>query len=333
MFPMADYRDDNRGRANAPRRDSSIFTTSDRTDRWREDHQRWSSSGSAQGSRPGGASDYRHNQGSQSSDDRGFFDRAGDEVRSWFGDEEAERRREADARRYEQEHGISGRYRGGGHEDQWTGGAPDGQYSRDRMSSSYGQSAGYGQERAQSGYGQSAQSFGGRQQGDHYGRPGGQGAETGGYSRADYARAGGSSGQTGAAHDEAYRRWREQQIQALDREYQEYCQHRQHQFEQDFSTFRQSRRSGVTSGGPTMSHGGAPRGSTEITGSSGSHATDPQSSGESAGRNAAATTTGSGTASAATSSVGSTGMAAETGNRLPGAGSGSGTGRSGKSRS
>lgn len=30
--------------------------------------------------------------------DRGFLNRAGDEVRSWFGDEEAERRREADAR-------------------------------------------------------------------------------------------------------------------------------------------------------------------------------------------------------------------------------------------
>ena len=31
-------------------------------------------------------------------EDRGFFSRAGDEVRSWFGDEDAERRREADAR-------------------------------------------------------------------------------------------------------------------------------------------------------------------------------------------------------------------------------------------
>lgn len=30
--------------------------------------------------------------------DRGFFERAGDEVRSWFGDSEAERRREADMR-------------------------------------------------------------------------------------------------------------------------------------------------------------------------------------------------------------------------------------------
>lgn len=31
-------------------------------------------------------------------DNRGFFERAGDEIRSWFGDEEAERRRERDAR-------------------------------------------------------------------------------------------------------------------------------------------------------------------------------------------------------------------------------------------
>jgi hypothetical protein len=36
-------------------------------------------------------------------DDRGFFARAGDEVRSWFGDEEAERRREFDGR-YEDQH-------------------------------------------------------------------------------------------------------------------------------------------------------------------------------------------------------------------------------------
>lgn len=42
-------------------------------------------------------------------EDRGFMDRAGDEVRSWFGDEEAERRREMDERRWEREHGMSGR--------------------------------------------------------------------------------------------------------------------------------------------------------------------------------------------------------------------------------
>ena len=40
-------------------------------------------------------------------DDRGFFDRAGDEVRSWFGDEEAERRREQD-QRYDEQSGRTG---------------------------------------------------------------------------------------------------------------------------------------------------------------------------------------------------------------------------------
>ncbi|WP_404334765.1 DUF2171 domain-containing protein [Sphingomonas sp. MMS12-HWE2-04] len=36
--------------------------------------------------------------------DRGFIDRAGDEIRSWFGDEEAERRRELDQRHDEQQY-------------------------------------------------------------------------------------------------------------------------------------------------------------------------------------------------------------------------------------
>ncbi|GAA0312661.1 hypothetical protein GCM10009087_23500 [Sphingomonas oligophenolica] len=44
--------------------------------------------------------DYQH---------RDFFSRAGDEVRSWFGDDEAERRREMDAR-YDERQGGSGRY-------------------------------------------------------------------------------------------------------------------------------------------------------------------------------------------------------------------------------
>lgn len=38
-----------------------------------------------------------YDQGRGGSDDRGFFERAGDEVASWFGDEDAQRRREMDA--------------------------------------------------------------------------------------------------------------------------------------------------------------------------------------------------------------------------------------------
>lgn len=41
-------------------------------------------------------------------EDRGFFDRAGDEIRSWFGDDEAERRREWDERYMARDHGGYG---------------------------------------------------------------------------------------------------------------------------------------------------------------------------------------------------------------------------------
>ncbi|HEX7782894.1 MAG TPA: DUF2171 domain-containing protein [Sphingobium sp.] len=56
-----------------------------RDDRDRNDRGRYGSGG-----------DYRRPPSNYDYDDRGFFDRAGDEVRSWFGDEEAERRREYD---------------------------------------------------------------------------------------------------------------------------------------------------------------------------------------------------------------------------------------------
>jgi hypothetical protein len=45
-------------------------------------------------------------------DDRGFLERTGDEIRSWFGDEEAERRRERD-QRYDAAAGYGERTRGG----------------------------------------------------------------------------------------------------------------------------------------------------------------------------------------------------------------------------
>ncbi len=46
----------------------------------------------------GPRTDYGRDRQRGHDEDRGFFDRAGDEVRSWFGDEEAERRRERDQR-------------------------------------------------------------------------------------------------------------------------------------------------------------------------------------------------------------------------------------------
>ena len=63
-------------------------------------------------------------QGGVGHDDRGFFDRAGDEVRSWFGDDEAQRRRESDQRRWEQEQRMTGRRDndGSGRDDSGRGG-------------------------------------------------------------------------------------------------------------------------------------------------------------------------------------------------------------------
>lgn len=48
--------------------------------------------------RPSSGRDYGRQPQGYDYEDRGFLDRAGDEVRSWFGDEEAERRRNMDAR-------------------------------------------------------------------------------------------------------------------------------------------------------------------------------------------------------------------------------------------
>ncbi len=80
-------------------------------DRWRDRDE-----GNRDRDRDYGRSDYRGQSGRGSyggtyrgDDDRGFMDRAGDEVRSWFGDEEAQRRREEDERRWAREQGMSGR--------------------------------------------------------------------------------------------------------------------------------------------------------------------------------------------------------------------------------
>jgi len=67
----------------------------DTRDAPRDERSRWSD-------------DRNHEQG-RDRDDRGFFDRASDTVASWFGDEEAERRRREDQMRDERERGSSGR--------------------------------------------------------------------------------------------------------------------------------------------------------------------------------------------------------------------------------
>lgn len=228
-------------------------------------------------------------------DDRGFLDRASDEVRSWFGDEEAERRRRYDEREDEgrgdrPSYGRGGQDRWGdrdggrgyGTRDDRSGrgygggsgyGSDRGSYDdrsehRDRGgrnnygSSDYGR-GGYGsQERGRGGYGGDS-SYGSSSYGDSpgYGRGGygsgsspsgrhggGEGGRGGyGYdsdSRGGYGRSQGSGSGYGSGRssgDDDYSRWRNQQIDALDRDYDEYRRENQSRFDSEFAGWRTRR--------------------------------------------------------------------------------------------
>jgi len=159
-------------------------------------------------------------------DDRGFFERAGDEVRSWFGDDEAERRRREDERRYGREHGG----------ERWRG-------ERDPQ-----QERNYEQERWSGGGGagrSAGRFFAGDRAGD-YGAGRGAGAT--------------SAWGLGAGHDrdvwghDPYRSWRERQIRELDRDYDEYRREHQSKFERDFGTWREGRQKQRQSLGQVRPH-------------------------------------------------------------------------------
>ena len=214
-------------------------------------------------------------------DDRGFFDRAGDEVRSWFGDDDAQRRREVDERRWEQEQRMSSRRdndpRSGGlgmgsgwgnqpgeswHRDR--PGAPGG-WDRDRQGEREGWfSSSAGGERGERWGGASAGPSGGC---DGFGNDrvarGGAGfgghPEQGRFDRNDPGRIGTSGpmgqrfagyggheevtrgGPGGDIHDPHYSEWRRRQIDDLDRDYDEYRREHQSKFETEFGGWRQKR--------------------------------------------------------------------------------------------
>src|SRR5437764_1590848 len=77
----------------------------DPRDRSRDEQSRWSDDRNFDRSRPS-SSDWRGAR--DNPDDRGFFDRASDEVASWFGDDEAERRRREDRMRDQREEARGG---------------------------------------------------------------------------------------------------------------------------------------------------------------------------------------------------------------------------------
>ena len=232
-------------------------------DRWRDRERSDRRSGYDRGAGEWAGRDYGEER------DRGFFDRAGDEVRSWFGDGDAERRRDRDQRHYGRETGWTGdRDR-----DQDQGSGYFGSdYDRSRDTYSRGD---YGQDNSvsrDSAYGRPADTWGGSgfggyaDQGRRFdridaGSTGTQGVHpmssaSGGAYGAGYGAMAGSYGSSareaamirggrGATsddmHDRHYSEWRHRQIDALDRDYDEYRREHQSKFEQEFAGWREKR--------------------------------------------------------------------------------------------
>jgi hypothetical protein len=194
-------------------------------------------------------------------DDRGFFDRAGDEVRSWFGDEEAERRRHLDERydeRQDRERGGSryaesapGGYRGpDSYPRNWRSNRDEsrsGGYARGYAPySTYYPSGAEDRQFADqpAGYGPGDSGFAGNRYGydsddrrreEEYRAVYGREARNADARRAGFDRA----AHYGDPH--GYHDWRSRQVEAFDRDYDEYRREHQSRFENEFGTWRQAR--------------------------------------------------------------------------------------------
>jgi len=202
----------------------------DPRDRSRDDRSRWSDDRFRDRDR-----DFRGQRGNP--DDRGFFDRASDEVASWFGDDDAERRRREDRMRDERapDRGYWNDNRGAFAR----GGSSTDDYSR----SWRGEMFGGDRERLGD-----RERF--RERGRDY-RP-----LAGDYGRSDErpdtpwardeyrttSRAGTSDWSDRSRHEDPhYRSLRDRHLSELDRDYDDYRSERQSAFESDFGSWRERR--------------------------------------------------------------------------------------------
>jgi hypothetical protein len=168
-----------------------------------------------------GRDDWRSSRGGSrgGDNDRGFFERAGEEIRSWFSDDDDRDRgrsygggdyRDGDRGR---SYGRSGGMMGG-----------RGNYDRDDRPPQT-----YVAEPTSGGYDYRRDEWRGRD--SSQGRSGGMfgGMFGGGQSRSSHP------------HDEHYNEWRNQQISALDRDYEEYRRENRDKFHSEFSNWRGQR--------------------------------------------------------------------------------------------
>lgn len=253
----------------------------------------------------------------------GFFERAGEEIRSWFSDDddhdrghrEREMQRAPDRNRY----GESGpRNMGRGYssarEDRYAGNRDRSRdFDRGRMDygragSSYNRDRyGYGSASPGNEYGSQRSRFGreDRPSASRYGMGGED--DSGLLIYEEFSGTlGGFGNQTFASTpDDHYLSWRERQISKLDDDYREYCREREQQFHSDFDTWRSNREgqrnrsqigsgsttgtSGSTSGPDAGEAGSASRSAigserTESAGASPSGSKEPETSGAGSSR-------------------------------------------------
>jgi hypothetical protein len=182
--------------------------------------------------------------------DRGFFGRAGEQVRSWFGgdDDERGRGRMNEGRSMQRDNGYR---RGGMDEDR--GGSDYGRGgSYGWMSGGWGNQAGESWNRDRPGVesereGWFTDSVGG-ERGRRYGGSGGEiGRGPGAFGSQSPSRSPEAMrearGGGGHPHDPLYSEWRRRQLEELDRDYEDYCREHQSQFEQQFGSWRSKRQS------------------------------------------------------------------------------------------
>ena len=230
----------------------------DERSRWRDDDRSWGREG-------------RSDRGNR--DDRGFFERAGDEIASWFGDDDAERRRREDQMRDEREGGWRSRDR-----DRDQSMSRDRGWDRDRMSHDrnrdrdrdwletrgmnerggfserdynpswrrelggrYGSSSDRGYRPMTGDYGRGDREMRDYGRDERFERDRSQ-SEWGRDPYRSTSRAGTSDWSDRSRHEDPhYDSWRQRHMSELDRDYDDYRRENQSRFEDDFSGWRERR--------------------------------------------------------------------------------------------
>ena len=202
--------------------------------RWRDDRRDFSEERGQRASW-GRDRDFDRDRGSdqdrERGEGRGFFDRMGEEVRSWFGDEDER------GRHYGRERGEEWQSRGQGDRSRFEGRSRPTQWNR-------------GDEVHRRGYGQDRDRDYRPMAGD-YARSGdddrGQHRQFGSadqFERDPYRRTSFAGSRERSNHDDPhYSEWRRRQMDDLDRDYDDYRRERQSHFESDFGGWRERRQS------------------------------------------------------------------------------------------